>query len=89
MQIARGRLIILRRTQPQYLRSFRVDEVFCHIANGAGVKLKEYVEQLTYADLPSILPPGRSAVHQKASSSQAKIYRVKHDTCTGTLGGSW
>ena len=36
LQITRGRLIILRWTQPQYLLSFRVDEVFCRIAKGAG-----------------------------------------------------
>ena len=56
LPIAKGRLMILRWAQPHYLLSLRVDEMFCRVAQDARAKLRERVEQLTYADLAPILP---------------------------------
>ena len=63
--------------QPQYALALRVDEVPCRIPCAEQNRFKEQIETIPYSELASILPPSRTAVHQKASSSTAKDYRVK------------
>ncbi len=65
LQIARARLTILRHADPKLVLSIRVDEVW----------LK--VRSITYRDLATVLPPPGTAVHQRPSSSQTQVFRVK------------
>ena len=57
-----------------YLFSYRVDEVFCWVADK---KFKEEVEGMTYDRTHEILPAGKKPVHQKASSSKSLVYKFK------------
>ncbi len=77
LQIARALLKIRQWVQPQYALALRADEVLCRIPRAERSRFKEQIEAITYLELASILPPGRTAVHQKASSSTAKVYRCK------------
>ncbi len=62
LQIARGRLFVLRWTQPKYLLSLRVDELFFRVTVDSLDKVK---------DVAGHLPPRRTVAHQKASRSHA------------------
>ena len=76
-QIARALLKIRQWVQPQYALALRVDEVLCRIPSAERTRFKEQIEAIAFSELHSILPPGRRAVLQKASSSTAKVFRAK------------
>ena len=75
LQIARACLLIRRWSQPQYILSLRVDEVFCRVAKAAQERFKAEVEAVRYCDLAAILPRGpfgaRKPMYQKANTSKA------------------
>ncbi len=70
LQIARARLIILRHADLKRLLSIRFDEVFCRTARNRQDKFVAQVENITYGDLASVLPPPRAMMYQRPSSSR-------------------
>ncbi len=75
LQLARAILMAEKYTGPEIrkkLFSIRVDEIFCWVPDK---RFQGDVESMTYDKLHTVLPVGRKPVHQKASSSQAKVYK--------------
>ena len=77
LQVARIVLIVRRWTRIEQILSLRVDEVFCYIPRAVQQRFVAEIEAVTYGTLHTILPPGRKALHQKANSSTAPVYKVK------------
>ena len=56
------------------LFSIRADEIFCWVPDK---RFQDDIENMTYDKLHTVLPGSRKPVHQKASTSEAKVYKFK------------
>lgn len=80
LQVAKAQLLARLYCDPRNIYSIRVDEVTVQAPKNKVPAFLEKINNVTYAELPNVLPPGRVRKLQPALGSDAKVYRTRFIT---------